>query len=318
MILVISTPRDEHAQSVLVELSKLGAPAQLLDLSEFPRSLGLAMRYEGGDRRFVLGCADGGLDLEDCGAVWWRRPQPPEISGDITRPSHRAFALNESAEALQGLWQALDAFWVNEPARDHVAQRKAYQLRVAQDVGLEIPATLITNCPGAVHDFVAPRGCERVVYKAFSATEQEWRETRLLRPDELPLLGNVRYTPVIFQEYVEAEVDLRITIVGDEIFPAAIHSQDTSYKVDFRMDIARARIEPTSLPDDVEDKLRAFMKRLGLVYGAVDMRRTREGRHVFLEVNPAGQWLFVEHFSGQPIAATLARVLAANDRRAAT
>ena len=314
MILVISTPRDEHAQTVLVELSKLGAPAQLLDLAEFPQRLGLTMRYEGHDHRFVLGCTEGGLDLDDCGAVWWRRPQSPEISPEITRPSHRAFAFNESAEALQGLWHALDAFWVNDPARDHVAQRKAYQLRVAQDVGLDIPATLITNCPGAVHEFVAPKGCERVIYKAFSATEQEWRETRILKPDELHLIGNVRYTPVIFQEYVEVDVDLRVTVVGDEIFPAAIHSRDTSYKVDFRMDITRARIEATRLPNDVEDGLRALMKRLGLVYGAIDMRRTPEGRHVFLEINPAGQWLFVEHFSGQPISASLARLLADSDR----
>jgi hypothetical protein len=314
MILVISTPRDEHAQTVLVELSKLGAPAQLLDLSEFPQRLGLAMRYEGRTRRFVLGCAEGGLDLEDCGAVWWRRPQSPEISSEIARSSHRMFAFNESVEALQGLWHALDAFWVNDPARDHVAQRKAYQLRVAQDVGLEIPATLVTNCPGAAREFVAPKGSERVIYKAFSATEEEWRETRILKPGEVPLLDNVRYAPVIFQEYIDADVDLRVTVVGDEIFPAAIHSQDTSYKVDFRIDIASARIEATRLPSDVEERLRAFMKRLGLVYGAIDMRRTPDGRHVFLEINPAGQWLFVEQFSGQPITASLARLLADKDR----
>ena len=51
------------------------------------------------------------------------------------------------------------------------------------------------------------------------------------------------------------------------------------------------------------------MHRLGLVYGAIDMRRTPDGRYVFLEINPAGQWLFVEHFSGQPITSTLARLL---------
>jgi glutathione synthase/RimK-type ligase-like ATP-grasp enzyme len=314
MILILSTPRDDHAQAVQVELSKRGARSQLLDLSEFPQRLALSMRYEGRERSFKWGCGESALDLDDCGAIWWRRPQLPEISPRVTRDSHRQFAYNECTEALAGLWHAVDTFWMNDPARDHVAQRKAYQLRVAQDVGLTIPVTLITNCTSAATELVAKRGHERVIYKSFSAMEHEWRETRVLGADEVALLDNVQYSPVIFQEYIEASVDLRITIVGDEIFPAAIHSQDTSYKVDFRIDIANARIEAATLPEEVEAQLHALMRRLGLVYGAVDMRRTPDGRYVFLEINPAGQWLFIEHFSGQPITAAVARVLHEGDR----
>ncbi len=80
------------------------------------------------------------------------------------------------------------------------------------------------------------------------------------------------------------------------------------------MDIANARIEATQLPGDVEARLRDLMRRLGLVYGAIDMRRTPDGQYVFLEINPAGQWLFVETFSGQPITASLARLLHDKDR----
>lgn len=314
MILVLSTPADEHALVVLTELTKLGARAQLLDLSEFPQQLGLTLRFRKGDRRFAFGCEDTGLDLDDCGAVWWRRPQPPQVSPRITRASHRLFALNECQEALAGLWHAIDTFWVNDPARDHVAHRKVYQLRVAQEVGLEVPATIVTNCPVAVREFVHVHGCERVVYKSFSATEQEWRETRLLKREELDLLDHVRLAPVIFQDYIEATCDLRVTVVGEEVFAVAIHSQETSYKVDFRMDIANARIEPTRLPEDVKNQLRALMLRLGLVYGAIDMRLTPDGRHVFLEINPAGQWLFVERPSGLPITAALTHLLYKHDQ----
>jgi len=185
MILILSTPRDEHAQTVYAELLNLGGQARVLDLSEFPQRLGLIIRYERGEHRFAFGCAGTNLDIENCGVVWWRRPQPPEVSPNITRASHRQFAANESSEALYGLWHALDAFWVNDPIRDQAAQRKAFQLRVAQDVGLDVPDTLITNCIRAVREFVATRGFERVIYKAFSATEEEWRETRLLKENEL-------------------------------------------------------------------------------------------------------------------------------------
>lgn len=316
MILVVSSPSDEHGQVVLHELARRGAVARLLDLSRFPRELRLALQFAAdGDRCFSIRLPDADpLPLAEARVVWWRRPQPFQLDPRLRRPTHARFAYNESHEAFAGLWQALDAFWVNHPTRDEVAARKVFQLRVAQAVGLAIPATLVTNNPDAARAFVAARGDRGTIYKAFSATEDEWRETRLLGAVEEAVLDNVSYAPVIFQEYVPAGVDLRITIVGETLFPAAIHSQETAYPVDFRMDMARARIEAAALPADVAARLRALMARLGLVYGAVDMRRTPEGRHVFLEVNPAGQWLFVEQRTGQPITAALADVLAAHDR----
>jgi len=79
------------------------------------------------------------------------------------------------------------------------------------------------------------------------------------------------------------------------------------------MDIAHARIEAVCLPPAVEAQLRQLMARLGLVYGAIDMRLTPDDRYVFLEINPAGQWLFVEQRSMQPITATLAAMLMAQN-----
>ena len=100
-------------------------------------------------------------------------------------------------------------------------------------------------------------------------------------------LDNVQFSPVIFQQYVEASVDLRLTVVGEEVFAAAIHSQETEYKIGFRIDITNARIEATQLPAEVKAKSRALMHTLGLVYGAIDLRLTLKGGYVFLEINPA-------------------------------
>jgi glutathione synthase/RimK-type ligase-like ATP-grasp enzyme len=315
MILIVSSPSDTHTTAVLGELSKLGATAQLLDLSEFPQRTKVAIRFECPRAHNFSLHLDGGkvLDLDDFRAIWWRRPQPYRLHAEIMQPEHQAFAYTESHEAFSGLWQALDVFWVNHPTRDEVAARKVFQLRIAQEVGLDIPHTLITNDPEHARAFISSHGSERTIYKAFSATEQHWRETRILKPDEVALIDNVKYAPVIFQEYIPAQYDIRITIVGDEMFPAAIHSQESSYKVDFRMDMMNTRIEAVRLPDEVESGLRALMSRLGLVYGAVDMRLTPDGRYIFLEINPAGQWLFIEDRSRQPITAALANILASHD-----
>jgi glutathione synthase/RimK-type ligase-like ATP-grasp enzyme len=130
-----------------------------------------------------------------------------------------------------------------------------------------------------------------------------------LQPGEEDLLEHVRLAPVIFQEHVPAEVDLRVTLVGDRLFPAAISTPEGGYPHDYRIDLDRARIEAVTLPRELCRALMELMRRLGLVYGAVDMRRTTDERYVFLELNPAGQWLFVEDQTKQPITRALAELL---------
>jgi len=312
LILIISSERDEHAGAVANELTRLGVEQHLLDLSQFPENIGLILRYDGeaAPAALLRGVNGADIDLAKVRAVWYRRPQPFVLSPGLSRPSHRTFAYNESHEAIAGLWQMLDVFWMNHPTRDEVAARKAYQLGVARSSGLEIPPTLISNDPTEVRRFLAERGSNDTIYKSFSATQQEWRETRLMRDEELAVLDQVRHAPVIFQEYVPARFDVRVTVVGDQIFAAAIHSQDTQYLVDFRIDMNRAKVEPHDLPAETATSLLGFMQRLDLVYGAIDMRLTPDGRYVFLEVNPAGQWLFIEGRTGQRISAAVAETLA--------
>ena len=153
------------------------------------------------------------------------------------------------------------------------------------------------------------------MFKTFSCTHTIWRETRLVREDALSLLDTVRLAPVIFQEYIPADFDLRVTVVGTRVFPAAIHSQETDYPIDFRMSLGQARTEPATLPAALERRLLSLMERLGLEYGAIDLRRTPDGEYVFLEVNTAGEFLFVEERTGQPIARAVAELLATPSER---
>lgn len=319
MILAISHAQDGHAQAVLDALRKLGASVHLLDLAAFPREYRLEARYNGDQARsFRLLRSNGeAVDLNACGASWWRRPQAFVLHQELGSPTNHTFAFTEATEAFTGLWQALDTFWVNPPAADANAHRKLYQLKVAQEVGLPIPDTLITSDPRLAREFIDLHGLGHTIYKAFSGTREAWRETRLVRKEELALLDAVRFAPVIFQRYIDAVVDLRVTVVGDAIFPAAVHSQQSAYPIDFRMDMANTRIDVHTMPEDVQHRLRALMRRLSIVYGAIDMRVTPSGEYVFLEVNPAGQWLFIEGHSKQPITASLARLLHERDRAAA-
>jgi hypothetical protein len=306
VIVLVSHPGDEHATAVRTALEERKVRHYLLDTSQFPIHSSLSIRYSGigkpdaGSFLYRNG-AGGAVSLNDARVVWWRRPMPFTLHDEVADPTHRTFAHNEITEAVSGLWHCLDAAWINPPDRDEVASHKVYQLKVAQSVGLPIPETLVTNDPAEARGFAARHGCERTIYKSFLALETAWRETRLLRPEELGLLDNVRFAPVIFQEYIPADIDLRITVIGRRIFAAAVHSQNTSYKVDYRMEMNNTTIEPHRLPPAVEHKLFDLMQRLGLVYGAIDLRRRPDGTYVFLEINTSGQWLFIEERTGQPI-----------------
>jgi glutathione synthase/RimK-type ligase-like ATP-grasp enzyme len=315
MILVVSARSDGHAQEILSRVAARGRQAVLLDLSTFPVGAALTIGIDPSGREIsarVEGLASS-VDLAACRVVWWRRPQQFTLHPQLTEPDGRTFALTEAYSAFAGLWMTLDTFWINHPVRDEVAARKVYQLQVAREVGLRVPETCITSSVARARDFIERRAQGRTLYKAFSGTERAWRESRLLESSELELLDAVKYAPVIFQEYIPAGVDLRITIVGEDVFAAAIHSQETEYKVDFRMTMDAARVEAVDLPPDVVARLHALMDRLGIVYGAVDMRRTPAGEHVFLEVNPAGQWLFIEQRTGQRISDAMTDLMVRHD-----
>lgn len=312
MIVVVSHPEDVHAAHVLGILARGGHEAMLLDLSELPHRASLTIDYARGSLAFRNNGHS--VELAKARSVWWRRPQAPDLAVAGGDDVH-AFAHNEWQEALGGLWQLVDAPWMNPPARDEVASRKALQLRLAAELGLRTPRTLMTSDPDAARAFIDEHGLGRTIFKTFSCTHAIWRETRLVRAEELEILDRVRFAPVIFQEYVPAAADLRVTIVGDRVFPAAIHSSGTDYEVDFRMSLGQARVEPCTLPRDVEDALLALMRRLGLVYGAIDLRRTPAGEHLFLEINTAGEFLFIEERTAQPIGQAVAEWLATRPDR---
>ncbi|MGQ0678627.1 MAG: MvdC/MvdD family ATP grasp protein [Actinomycetota bacterium] len=314
MILVVSHRADPHADAVLALLRQIGHPVVLFDTSGFPKRSSVMERFGPEGTSFELISDGRRIDLAACRAGWWRRPLLHELHDGLA-PGVAAFTYTECSEALAGMWASLDIAWVNPPALDEQAQHKPYQLALAAELGLAVPDTLITNDPACARAFIERHGVGNTIYKTFLATEEHWRETRVVREQELPALDSVRLAPVIFQRYIPAVEDLRVTVVGEQVFPAAIRPAAGGYQIDYRMDLEGASYRPTELPDAVEKGLRRLMERLGLVYGAIDMRLTPEGEYVFLEVNPAGEWLFVEERTAMPITQCMANLLMRLDRR---
>lgn len=280
----------------------------LVDTAQYPGVMSLSHALDQHDTSVVLTSNARPVELSDCRVAWWRRPLPHRLD-DALDPAVVSFAYQECHEAFMGALASLDVTWVNPPELDERAHHKPLQLAAASRVGLTIPRTLITNDPDEARCFITRIGPSQTVYKTFLATESHWRETRVLHDDELPLLESVRLAPVIFQEFVPAVADVRVTVVGDTFFTTAITAPPSGYKVDYRMDMAGAHFAPATLDDEVGRRLHALMRELGLVYGAADFRLTPDGQYVFLEVNPAGEWRFIEERTQQAITAAMAALL---------
>ena len=236
MILLVSHDDDDHLAPMLAALAAIGSEAVVVDTAGLPAAVAVAAEHGPQGDRWRLRLADGAwLDLDRCGSGWWRRPRPPDHDPRIADPREAAWAANETYEAMAGFWDALPITWVSPPKAIETAMMKTWQLPAANAAGLEIPQTLVTSDPEEARAFVDRLGPDRVICKAFSATESHWRETRQVGAAEYELLDRVQLAPVIFQELVPAEVDLRVTIVGEQVFAAAIHSQELPYPLDFRL-----------------------------------------------------------------------------------
>jgi RimK-like ATP-grasp domain len=316
MILVVSYEGEEHSAEVIQRLKQQGREVVLLDLANFPAHAGLALQWpKNGGPSYLVDGSNKEVDLGNARVGWWRRVRPFSIDTNIVSPLARAFAESETSQAIGGMLDALPCAWVNPRAADDTAHHKPYQWAIAHEIGLSLPRTLVTNKPEDARKFISKVGVGKTAFKAFLATQEAWRETRLVEPSDLEQLESVRYAPVIFQEYVDG-VDLRVTVVGHKIFAAEIDARKTRYPVDMRMVVGDASVQPTKLPPKIHKLIMKLQRRLGLYYGAIDIRRTPDGEYFFLEVNPAGQWLFVEQRTGLPISQAVADLLGAlEDRR---
>ncbi|MEV5407693.1 MvdC/MvdD family ATP grasp protein [Thermopolyspora sp. NPDC052614] len=327
-ILVLTVDGDPHAEHVAGLLAGRGARPVFFDPADYPAGAVLEAVYDRDGRvrrRLRTGSAD--VDLDRLTAVWFRRPRPPVAHPEIVDAAARGYVEQECLAFAADLWDQLGCRTVPAPRGVvTLAQRKSSQLALAGRLGFELPATLITNDPDAFLDFYA-RHDGRIITKPFDnpwAPRADGEETsRLAEPvstRDVAYADAIRFAPVITQEYVDKRVELRVTVVGRAVFAAEIHSQENNHaRFDWRRyDLGSTRHEVHRLPGDVARRCVEIVERLGLCYGALDLILTPDGRYVFLEVNPSGQWLWIEQATGLPISEALCDLLLYGEVRAAT
>jgi len=316
-VLLLTHSADFYTVELVAEaLARRGARPFRLNTDRFPTSVKLSARA--GDDRATHLVTDAGAQIsaEEIRAVWARKLWAPRMDVDLDERFHE-MCVRESVAALEGFLDALhDARWVNDIRRERAAENKQRQLRIAAQAGLRIPRTLVTNDPDAARQFFAETE-GRMVAKLLRPLTVSMNApslfvyTSLVREEDLDGAEALRHSPMVFQELIPKARELRVAWVAGEAYTGALDASGTSRgQTDWRRAAPEeCRWQRAELPVEVSRGLQALMSGLGLVFGAIDLIRTPAGEHVFLEVNPGGEWGMLERDLGLPIADAIARAL---------
>ncbi len=321
MILCLSHSRDFYNIDIVQKrLGELGHESVRLDTDRFSDQVSFAFGGNAFPFHFTLQLDGRTIDTRDITAVWYRKLWGIQAPAELD-PQYRAIFYQEYDTMRDLFFDALQHVpWMNPMQRDHhIGGNKALQLELAQKNGLQIAPTLFSNDPEKVRSFFYAQCNGAMIAKLHGTLSRNmsgggamFPTTRILEQD-LEQLDALPYCPMIFQEFIPKVYELRIAYVDGAFFAGKIDTGDSEKgKTDWRIatDVPVAW-QAYQLPDSLQHSLTGMMRDMGLLFGAIDMIRHRDGRYFFLEVNPQGEWGMLQRDLGYPIGETIAEKLSA-------
>lgn len=321
LVLLVTHSGDHFTvERVADALARRGARPMRFDTDLFPEEVRLSAALAHEVASNVLRLGDVEVEASEVRAVWARRVWSPRLSENLDE-RFRASCVRESSAALEGFFDGLHAArWVNDQRRERAAENKLLQLRAAREAGLEIPPTLLTNDAARALAFYE-REDGRVVAKLLRPLSVSMGDapffvyTSDVRAEDVEALDSLRHCPVVFQRKVEKRRELRVAYVAGKLFAGALDASASARgRTDWRLaGPDECSWSGASIDAGLAARLKKLMRRLGLDYGAIDLIETPDGRQVFLEVNPGGEWGMLEHDLGLPISEAIADALLSDE-----
>lgn len=248
--------------------------------------------------------------LEQISAAWFRHP---ELLGYPDNDQAAKMCIESEAQRLQDyLWSEVDEDkWVNSPVNISSAQNKLGQLSSASELGFNTPRTIVTNSWQDVLGMECQVVMKMPIGTYYEDNTLKAMYAKVLNRHDVEMLSNVSMPfPGIFQEYVSKKREWRITVVADEVFSASIYTQDSA-KDDWRKHQTKGVVDFRSeTPDEgTVSRCVELVKKLGLRFGCLDLIEDHDGDVSFIEVNPNGQYQWLEDLLDLPISGALSGLL---------
>lgn len=305
MILIITHKLDYTADFVIDKLNQLNIEYYRFNCEDVDKS-NYNFKIDSNKTNFSLH----GFEVID--SVWFRRTKLPDL--EIENNAEKLYLLNDYDTLLENMYHLLPTKkWLSFPPNVYRAENKLLQLQIASNLGFIIPSTIVTNSKDELIEFsknhytsliIKPINQGRIKYKG----EIKNIFTNKIEKKHIESINDFSLTPAIIQNYIEKALELRITVVNDNVFAAKVESQNNEQtKIDWRKE--KLKFQNYALPKEIEQKCIELLKRLDISFGAIDMIKTPAGEYVFLEINPNGQWAWIELDTGLKISDAIIKFL---------
>jgi predicted ATP-grasp superfamily ATP-dependent carboligase len=242
------------------------------------------------------------LALSDVELIWLRRIRANQLATEkAADPVHQDIINSDCRGALSGLLGTKFAGkWFSDPEASFRASDKVSQLKVAADCGLRIPRTLVSQSPTDIRSFFENEHRDIIVKAVVGVSEPFLRTIRLT---DLARYSDEAFSvsPAIYQEFITGTRHLRILTFGGRSIAGIIDTTDVDWRPNLNVPIARYEVEPA-----LQSQIDLVLKSLGLRMGVIDIKIDDRGQFVWLEVNPQGQFAFLEPLTGQSFLSELA------------
>ena len=320
-ILILTSFADKSVDSVAEYLEKMEKKFFRFDTETFPKEAELKLTLKKGGLAGYIKIKTGELiEIEKIKSCWYRGVMLPQKQDDI-KDKYFRFIKEETKAALWSFYTNLNVFWMNHPLFGSrlLEANKLFQMSTASKIGLKVSDTIITNNPEELLFFCRKHNGEIAVKmisghvfsvagsnKTFYIYTQKIKEKELIKRTE-----NIKLTPILAQEYINKKIELRVTIVNKKVFACAIYSQNSERtRNDWRRyDFENVKHEKYNIPKEIEEKLLILMDIWKISFGAIDLILTQDDEYVFLEINPHGQWGWIEDLTDMPISLEIAKTL---------
>ena len=310
-ILVISSNDDLHTDRVCDAIEQHGIHIIRIDSENFLEAIhDFSVVIENRRCNSYFMYNNNKINMNNIGAVYCRDYVPLKCHPD--RDIATQLVHEESNTAYWGLFRQFESlYWMNPPWADEMADNKLYQSHCAASCGLLVPDTLVTSSKKDFMDFYNSHN-GKIVIKQLSpytliddSEEKNWTDpvkdpdvygfyTECVKREHLEHLDELNAAPVLLQQLIEKKHDIRVTVVGEDVFSVKIDSQShKESKIDFRH-VDMLPMENYPLPKDIKNKLLSMLRHWNIEFAACDFVEDKKGEIFFIEANVEGNWLWME------------------------
>ena len=245
----------------------------------------------------TLPTQNGPIQISDIDLVWWRRSRADQTETEqFEEDAHKDLVCQDWRASIRGsLMTSFNGKWISHPESTDRASIKLQQLKLASQCGLRVPKTLVSNDPDKIREFITSCGGS-VVVKAVSGTRLALLVAKRITVSDLPDDESIRLCPAIYQELIDGTQHLRINQFGDKTYAFSI----TSEKLDWRPKLTN-NIKYQEVDSLISNFTSKYLERSNLAMGIFDVKLDPHGEPVFFEINPQGQFLFLEGIADYPL-----------------